>query len=414
MALALDIAFTHLRGRKRQTIVSVVGVALGVGFTIAMAALMQGFQEDFVRRVIDNSPHITVKDEYRTPPRQPLYLRHAAGALQLRSQKPRDEVRGIKRAAHMVAVLNRWPGVHAAPTLQGQLFVRYGSKDQSATVFGIDPQQERRVTKIEKDMIAGSLDRLKTTANGIIIGNGLARKLGVALNDTVTAVSVEGVILKMKIVGIFKTGVVTLDDTYSYVLLKKAQVLQKRTNVVNQVRVKLADVNKAVATARMIEERFGYKAESWQEANEGIFGVFVIQNAIMYSTTSAILLVACFGIYNIISTVIYEKARDIAILKSIGFAEPDIRRVFLLEGLAVGVLGSLLGCAIGFGLISIMGAVRINVGGFVELQRFVLKYSPWHYVIASGVAMTAATAAGYLPARKAARLRPVEIIRGAA
>lgn len=133
MPLILDIALTHLRNRRRQTLVSILGVALGVGFFIAMAALMQGFQRYFIAKVIDVSPHIIVKDEYRSPPVQPLQRLFPDGAIALRGLKPKEELRGIRNAAAMVDALSRLPGVAVAPTLRGQVFLRYGSRDVSAT-----------------------------------------------------------------------------------------------------------------------------------------------------------------------------------------------------------------------------------------------------------------------------------------
>ena len=414
MALSITIALKHLVSRKRQTVVSVGGVAMGVGFAVAMAAMMEGFQEDFVNRVVDNSPHITISDEFRTQPQQPLRLAMPDALVRLRSVKPREEVRGIKRAGRIVNQLSRQPGLWVAPTLQGSAFIRYGSKKIGATVVGVVPEQERRVTKIEEDMNEGSLDDLKTAANGLIVGHGLARKLDAKVGDLVTVVSAQGVILKMKVVGTFRTGIVQIDDVQAYALLKKVQILEKRTNVINQIRVRLADVDSARIVAERIEARFGYKAVSWQEANEAIFGIFVVQNAIMFSTTGAILLVACFGIFNVISTVIYEKYKDIAILKSIGFTRGDVQRIFLLEGLVVGAIGSVCGWGLAGVLLFLLDRWEFEAAGAIEVTGFFLKHSIWHYVISSALAMTAAVLAAYLPARRAARVKPVDIIRGAA
>jgi lipoprotein-releasing system permease protein len=414
MGLALDIALTHLRHRKRQSFVSVIGVAMGVGFFIAIAALMQGFQEDFVRRVIDNSPHIVMKDEFREPPRQPVEIAYASGAVAILGIKPKTEIRGIRRAGQIMQALEDWPGLTVSQTLRGQGILRYGSKERSVAVIGIEPDRERRVTKLEKDIVQGSVEALKTAANGIILGRGVARRLGAELNDTIALASPTGVVLKMKVVGISSTGVVAFDEANTYVLLKKNQILQGRSNVVNEIRVRVDELGEARAIASKIEARFGYRTEGWEEANEGVFGIFVIQNMIMYSTTGAILIVACFGIFNIISTVIFEKTRDIAILKSMGFAAGDIKRIFLLEGFAVGVVGSAAGCLLGLGLTYLLSIVRFKAVGLVEIQQFVLKWAIEHYAIASLMAMVAAVLAAYIPSRRAARVNPVDIVRGAA
>ncbi len=413
MRLLLDIALTHLRSRRRQTLVSLVGVSLGVGFFIAIAAMMQGFQNYFVDKIIDVSPHIEIKDEYRVPPLQPVERLYPTGAVQLTGVKPKDEPRGIKNGNAKVAVLSRMPGVTVSPVLTGEIILRYGSKDVSATIIGIEPERERLVSKLERDMTVGTLDDLRTTANGLILGTGLAAKVGAQHRDTLTVLSPAGVILKMKVVGLFSTGIVSMDNFQSYALLKKVQVLQDRANVVNRIRLRIAQVTEAEALARRIEHRFGYRSESWQEANQNVLGIFVIQNGIMYSTTGAILLVAAFGIFNIISTVVLEKTRDIAILKSFGLDARDIGAIFVCEGFLVGVVGTLLGWALGYGLILGLESIEFEIEGFVKTQGFILYRSPSHYLLSGAMALAAATFAAYLPARKAAGVDPVDIIRGA-
>ncbi len=414
MPLLLDVALTHLAGRKRQTVISVLGAALGVGFFIAMAALMRGFQGYFVETVVNVQPHIVIHDEFRNPPPQPVMLAFPDGAVELRRLRPRDEVRGIRNGGRIVDVLSRMPGLTVAPTLTGQIFLRYGSADTSATLIGVVPERERRVTRIEQDMVAGSLDDLSTTANGIIVGTGLARKLGAARGDTVTAVSPEGVVMTMKIVGLFSTGIVQLDEGEAYVLINRSQILQNRPNVINAIRIRLDDVEQAQEVAARIEARYGYRSEAWQETNQGIFAVFVIQNIIMYSVVGAIMVVAGFGIYNIISTVVYEKSRDIAILKSLGFAERDIRRIFLMQGVLVGMAGAVVGWGVGFGLVQGLASIRLELGGMIRSDRLFLDHSLIYYWVGGAFAVISAGVAAYLPARKAARLNPVDIVRGAA
>ncbi|MDX1402718.1 MAG: FtsX-like permease family protein, partial [Kiloniellales bacterium] len=206
---------------------------------------------------------------------------------------------------------------------------------------------------------------------------------------------------------------VSLDNFEAYSLLKKVQVLEDRPNVMNRIRLRLADVTQAENLARRIENRFGYWTQSWQEANANVLGIFVIQNAIMYSTTGAILVVAAFGIFNIISTVVLEKTRDIAILKSLGFTARDIRLTFLFEGSAVGVAGTLVGWALGYGLTELLASIEFEIEGFVRSEGFILNYSITNYLIAGLMGILAATLAAYLPARRAAGMDPLSIIRSA-
>jgi lipoprotein-releasing system permease protein len=414
MDVRFDIALAHLAQRRRQSAVSITGVALGVGFFIAIAAMMQGFQSYFVSQIIDVSPHVTMKDEFRAADPQPVErLYGELGALRIDGLKPETEVRGIRNGKAILETIDALDGVTAAPALEGQVFLTYGSAEVASTLTGIEPQRERFVTNLVNDMFAGKIENLETTANGIILGTGVAQRLGADMGDWLTVTSPAGVVVRMKVVGLFETGVVSLDDVASYALLKKAQVLQDRINVIDRIRMRLVDVQAAEAVARRLESQFRYWTESWQEANQNVLGIFVIQNAIMYSTTGAILLVAAFGIYNIISTVVLEKIRDIAILKSLGFTEWDIRMVFLLEGALVGAIGMMIGWAVGYGLTEILASIRFEIEGFVHTEGFVLLYSVWHYAIAGAAAFVSATLAAYIPARKAASLDPVDIIRGA-
>lgn len=414
MAIDFSIALTHLQNRRRQTAVSVMGVALGVGFFVAVSSLMRGSERDFIEKLVDSAPHITVKDEYREPPLQPVERLYAAGAVSLRSLKPRDEVRGIRNYKAKLDLLSRLDGVAVAPALFGQVILRYGAKDMSATLNGIEPARERLVTQLVDDMIVGTLDDLETTANGIIIGRAMADKLKAGVGDNISVISTAGVVRKMKVVGLFSTGVVAIDEGTIYSLIKKAQVLLDRPQTANRLRLRLEEPNRALQVATDIEARVGYLAESWQEANEDVLSVLVIRNAIMYSIVGAILVVASFGIFNIISTVVLEKTRDIAILKSMGFNAGDIRRIFLIEGVLVGISGSVLGWIIGYGMLAGLATIQFKPPGFTEEQGFPLYEGIDQYLIAGGFALLSATLAAYLPARRASALRPVDILRGAA
>jgi lipoprotein-releasing system permease protein len=164
--------------------------------------------------------------------------------------------------------------------------------------------------------------------------------------------------------------------------------------------------------AQRIESDTGYKSVSWQEAHEDLLSTFLIRNIIMYTVVGAILLVASFGTYNIISTITHEKARDIAIMKSLGLRETTVRTIFVVEAIIIGAVGAVLGFVLGYLLCIALGTVEIR-NPFVDMTRLPLTYTSWHYLIAGLAALVSSLAAGYLPARKAARLHPVDIIRGA-
>ena len=411
MKLLLLIAVTHIRGRIRQTVVSILGVMLGVGFSIAMAALMQGSQRDFVTELIDAIPHIQITDEERNPPPQPV--RELYDAVAISGLRVSDDRRGIRNPAAVRASLESWVQGEFAPGLTGQAVVRYGGKDVAVTLSGIVPRAELAISNIAEDVVKGSFLNLAETANGLIVGDGMTAKLGAEYGDTVTVTSASGLVKRYKIVGLFHSQMAQTNDAVGYVPLKAAQILFERPNVINRLNIKLRNVNAAETVAARIERQIGYKAVSWQEANKGLQEAFAIRNLIMYTVVGAILLVAGFGIFNIVATIVNEKARDIAILKSLGFYEADMQFLFVFEGLMIGAAGSLCGWALGYVLCLALSTVEFQIPGSTDSTFLPIYFAPAHYAIAAAFALGSAGIAGYLPARRAARLNPVDIIRGA-
>lgn len=409
--LLLRIAATHVRNRMRQTVVSTLGVALGVGFSVAMASLMEGSQRDFMTTLIEAIPHVEILDEQRNPAEQPATAKYDAVAIH--GLRPLEDLRGIRNPTEAIASLRDWVLGDFAQRLSGQAVLRYSGQDIGMTLVGVVPRRELLVSKVREDMRAGSFEALDTTANGLVIGGKAASRLGAELGDTVTLTSANGIAKRFKIVGLFHTGITTSDEGLAYAPLKSVQILLEKPDIINSISIRLADIRQANDVAARAERQLGYKAVSWEEANEGLMEAFVVRNAIMYTVVGAILVVAGFGIFNIVSTIVHEKARDIAILKSLGFPESDIQQIFVLEGLVIGILGALAGCLLGFGLSSYLATVKFEVTTDIEMTRLPIHFSYIHYVLSCFLALFSSAIAGLIPARKAAKLNPVDIIRGA-
>ncbi len=410
MRLVLDIAWTHVTSRVRQTIVGMLGVAMGVGFSVMMAALMEGSQRDFIAQLVDAMPHITISDERHSPPVQPaeqVYDAVAISGLTTAAIRP-----GIKNPYAIIASLEGWLPGQVAPSVMSKAVIRNAGRDTAASVTGIDPRRERLVSKLPTQISQGSLDNLFKSSNAIILGDKLATRIGARVGNTVTLVSSTGQRLSCVVVGLFHSGISQQDETQTYTLIKTAQILAGQTGLVNALRVRATDVMAARDIATRIERETGYKSVSWQEANEDLLSALQIRNFIMYTIVGAILLVASFGTYNIISTITHEKTRDIAILKSLGFTSATIRRVFLVESQMIGVGGMLIGWVLGYAMCLGLGQVEFK-SPYMDATRLPLFYTPTHYVLAGGIALAASAFAGYFPARKAASVHPVEIIRGA-
>ena len=410
MNLTLDIAWTHVRTRVRQTGFAVAGVATGVGFSIMMAALMQGSQDDFTHRLVNTLPHITVSDERRAPPRQPAEA--LFDAAEIHGLTPESRRRGIKNPLATVAALEVWVPGGIAPSVKVQAIIRYANRDVGTSVIGIDPRREDKVSDLPNQMRGATLAALYRATNAIVLGDRLAEKIGARIGANITVQTSEGARISAQVVGFFHSGVRQVDDATAYVLAKTGQILAQQTGLINELRVRVNDPMASREISQRIETDTGYKSVSWQEAHEDLLSTFIIRNIIMYTVVGAILLVASFGTYNIISTITHEKARDVAIMKSLGLREGMVRSIFVLEASIIGIAGALMGFALGYLLSVGLGSIEIK-NPFLDSNRLPLAYSYVHYALAGLVALTSSVAAGYLPARKAARVHPVDIIRGA-
>jgi lipoprotein-releasing system permease protein len=408
--LVFDIAITHVRARARQTLVAVAGIATGVGISIMLTALMVGSQEDFIRQLVDSLPHITVSDEQRIPPPQPAESAYAAA--EFHGLRPEARRRGIKNPLAIVSSLEAWVPGGVAPSVKTQAIIRYASRDVSASVIGIDPRREQQVSELPKQMRIGTLASLYVATNAIILGDRLAEKIGAKTGANITLQSSQGTNLTAQVVGTFHAGIRSVDESTAYVLVKTGQILSQQTGLVNEIRIRLSDPLAAKDVSDRVERESAYKSVAWQEAHEELLSSFIVRNIIMYTVIGAILLVASFGTYNIISTITHEKARDIAIMKSLGLRELTIRRIFVVEAMIIGLVGGCVGMVIGYLMSRGVGTIEIR-SPFMDANRLPLSYDIAHYMLAVAVAMVSSIAAGYLPARKAASVHPVDIIRGA-
>ena len=253
MSLQLSIAVTQLISRRRPTLVSLTGIALGVAFFLAVSSLMRGSERDFIKRLIDNSPHITVSDEYRKAQRQPAAEQWPDGAVEVRRVKPLTEVRGIRGHAQKLVFIESLPGLRAAPVLMGSVVLTFAGRNEGVTLNGIIPAKMKGVSTIEEKLTQGSLEALAANPNGIVIGEGLAKKFGLSMGSVVNAASPGGEVRTLKVVGIFRTGNASYDENQTFALLKRVQGLLDRADRVNRFIIQLDDPYAARDVATIIE-----------------------------------------------------------------------------------------------------------------------------------------------------------------
>jgi lipoprotein-releasing system permease protein len=412
LTIALRYLFTHMR----QTLVCIAGVMISVMMYLGMSSMMSGFTDKFIIETVESSGHITIHDEPRQTRTRILerVQSNPDAILALDGDKPRDQVKKIKNPSGLIASISRIPGVIAvAPMVQGEAIATYGTKTMNVAILGIEPEKQTRVTTIGTNVVSGSFDRLKTVADGVVLGRGVAEVLGAQENDTIVLASSAGGQSIAKVVGIFDTGVTPVDYSRAYMLMSNAQTLLDRKNIVNEIVIRTADYNSADELAKRIESISGYKTEGWKEANANFLKIFSVQKVITDVITGALLIVAAFGVLNILVMAVLERVNDIAILKSFGLSRGDITRIYLIQGFCIGLIGAVLGTISGKLLIEYLRRIDVKLEGLVRSEGLLMSESPQMYVTAFAASIVVVMIASVYPARRAAKFDPVEVIRGA-
>lgn len=410
------ISMRYFLAHKRQSLVCIAGVTISVAMFIAMDAMMAGFTDKFIIETVESSGHILINDEPReqeTPILQRVY-KHPNALLSVVGVKPREQIKKIKNPEGLMRKLRRMPGIRAvAPEVEGQAIATYGTKTLNINIVGIEPEQQVKVTTIGEKIVAGGFGRLRSVADGVVLGRGVSQLLGANLDDTISLASATGGRATARVVGIFDTGVTPVDYSRVYMLMNNAQTLLDKKNVVNQITIRTDNYEKAQAYAAQIESIAGYKTESWQESNANFLKIFKIQQIVTYFITGALLVVAAFGVLNILIMAVLERVNDIAILKSFGLSRHDITLIYLFQGVVIGLIGSLLGLGIGKLAVEGLRRVPITMEGLIKAEGLLMSEHARQYVTAFVAAMVVVALAAVYPARRAAKYDPVEVIRGA-
>ncbi|WP_422079519.1 ABC transporter permease [Ulvibacterium sp.] len=412
----LSISRTHLLSRIKQTAIAALGVTFGIGTFIILVSFMTGLNGLLDGLILDRTPHVHIYNEIKPSERQPvdLYNKIKNSFTKVRSIKPKFTQRKIHNALPLMDQLNKNPKVKGAiPQLQAQIFYISGSIELGGNLVGIDVLEEVRLFNFGQYVVEGSPEALDNLDNGILIGAGVAKKMSLNVGNTVQISTVGGDLFPLKIVGIYQSGLAELDNVQSFANLKTAQrILGEPRNYFTDINVKLHDIEDAIPMAHQIERQFGLTAVDIKTANAQFETGTAIRNLITYAVSITLLIVAGFGIYNILNMLIYEKMNDIAILKATGFSGRDVKYIFISQAILIGLVGGILGLFIGYGISVVIDNLPFETEALPTIKTFPVNYNPGYYVIGITFAMASTFLAGYLPARKAQKIDPVEIIRG--
>lgn len=402
-----EIALTHILSRKKQTLVASLGVMVGITAFVFLNSLMLGFNRFFDGNVFKSMPHMRIFKDDRVS--TPLIAAVDDHTTVLVSPRILNEPKKLINPSLIISAVRTHPEVTiAAPWVTVNLFYTVGKSQLAGVASGADIFDADAMFAIRPTLLAGDLRTLRSVPNGALIGSGVAGKLNLRVDDNVTVISSFGVKKLLRVCGIFQTGNSITDKTRCYINLSLAQqLLGEGTGYVTDIYVNVRQPHGVERYAEGVSRLSGYNVETWKEANQTFVAAGKTRSVMMRAISGAILLVAAFGIYNILNMTIMQKLDDIAILKATGFSGKDVVRIFVGEALVMGTIGTAAGLAIAAVLVNMMG--RVYIGG--DIGYFPIRFEPMVFVAGALIGLVVTCGAGFFPARNAAKVDPVEIFR---
>lgn len=409
MTPPLYIALRFLTHRKRALLLSLSGVVFGVAIFICTQAQTQGFSRYFIESNIGSNGALVVRSRFR-PRYEPLMV---AAKNSKANTSRRLYFEGITNPNEIMRVSRQFPDViSCSPVLRGSVSARAGFENATVDLYGIDPALHARTTDILHQLIDGSFDDFRNNTSAVIIGSRLAELLQTSVGDTVQLLAPNGEYWRFNVAAIARAGIGSIDSTRIYSHAKVAQALLQQPSGASMIIYKLRDRNRAPVLASRFETLFQHNALSWQEREESTLQLFLTLRMSVAITVSLIILLAGFGIFNVLTMSVLAKIKEIAILRSMGYRRKDISAIFLWQGGLIAALGSVLGCVLGALMTWGVSHIPIHLRGLLYTNYFLVTWDWRHYAFATLLALVAVFIASYVPARRAAELAPVVTIRG--
>jgi len=411
------IAFRHLTGRRRQTLTTMTGVAVSTMVLITTISLTRGLLDSFVETIVDVAPHITIKGEPVEP--APVDLLGSAGGSRYAfieeniQKEERKEVRNYRQVLNILNSAEYASAVTASsPYVVSRVIMIKGNTNQPILIKGVNIEQENAISKVGQQLTAGDLAFFEKTPNALLVGKTVADDLGLELHDEVSVVPASGPARQCKVAGVFFSGVNAVDNTV-FVSLKFAQILEGLpADKVTGIGLKVSEPLVNQELARELERITGYISDTWQEENASVLSLFNRIGFIVFSLVAFVGVVSGFGVANILVTTVFEKSRDIAILKSVGFSSGALVGMFILEGFLVGFAGALAGGVLATGSVNLLASIPIESSqGPLTKTGFSMSWNPLYFFFVIFITVLISTIAATIPSTRVAKLEPVQVLR---
>jgi lipoprotein-releasing system permease protein len=381
---------------------------MGIAIFIFMNSLMNGFEVSSVESLFKSTPHLRIyKNDALS---KSLVVSTDSSKINLISNpKITSESKKIVNPIQLLKLIKNEPEVvGVTPSVSSNVFYKNGDSEVAGRISGVVIEEQNAMFNLQSYIVDGHYSNLSDYQNGIIIGVGIAEKLNLKVNDNLTVTSAMGVNKLMKIVALLQTGNANIDKTLAYVNLPIAQQLQKQNpSYITDIYVNFKNYEQTKSYISKYQQLTGYDIEDWETANAAAAAANKMRKMMAMAISMSIMLVAAFGIYNILNMTIMEKLNDIAILKALGFSGKDIVKIFVTEAIIIGLIGIAFGLVLAVILINLMS--NMWVGG--DVGFFPIRVFPKYFGIGIVFGLVVTFLAGYLPARKAALLDPISIFR---
>lgn len=408
------LSWRQLMARKKQSLLILLGISFGTMLFVSISGIQLGMRQYIANQLLNNTAHVRIKGaEKRVDPEKVTRVFYGTFPGKVKWISPpaglREEVKLENYSGWFTTLKNDSRVMDFSPRLAAHVVLSKGKFTTAVSLIGTIPERQVHISAIEKYMKEGSFLTLRGSSN-IIVGSGVADDLGLKTGQYVLVNAGPGIQRYFKVTGITHFGNEQVDQSLAFGLLSDVQILTKKTGQVTEIAVALNDIDQANKVASEWRLLTHDTVEDWQEANAAFMEMIRVQDLVRYFITTSILLVASFGIYNVLTIMINQKKREIAILRAIGYRPSRIREMVLYQGLLLGVFGGLLGLGLGYLVCLYIGSITldIEIGGSHHL---LISYDWDIYLIAFIAAMISAFISSWIPARAAGKMAPMEIIR---
>lgn len=416
IAYLFPIALRHLLGQRRQTSLTIGGVAVGVTVLLVISGLMNGLLVSFTETIVDAAPHLTVSGEKdRQADRSNLAAKVWPDAVVALGDRGEPTERGFMKAyAQRERQARSVSGIDVvSPFVASQVIAAGGAETKPLFLNGVVPDREDRIVKLNRRVKEGSFETFRANPLSILLGTAAAKDLAVGVGDRLRLISPSGRVIAMRVAGTYTTGVKALDEI-GYVHLRQAQILEELdSGTVTGLHLTTTDLDAVETLKARLTGLTGLKVSTWRETNGNIISLFKTIGLIARLLVVFTIVVAGFGVANVLITVVLGKSRDISLLRTIGFTRARILTLFLIEGGLIGLVGAAGGAALGFVVTTLLSFVPVaGQSDYSARQTLTMDQDPNTYLMTACLALFICLIASVGPARRASRLRPIDVLRG--